>query len=122
MARAWSEHRPILEKDDVIESPQGIATAILLGDARSSYPYLYKIAESTNGAIVSVSQQELIEARTMLQGLEGLNVCYSSAATVAAVKNEVAAGSIDKDSVVLVNLTGALRDSQRSESTRRSQH
>ncbi|MGX1762488.1 threonine synthase [Streptomyces lydicus] len=106
MARAWQEGRVELTDDDVVENPDGLARAILLGDGRDTYPYMRDIAKQSDGAIVSVSQQSLVQARTMLCELEGLDVCYSSAATIAAVRDEAAAGRIQPRDVVLVNLTG----------------
>jgi threonine synthase len=110
MARAWREGRDELTDDDVILNPEGLAAAILLGDGRASYRYMQEIARSTGGSIVDVTQLQLIEARGLLLELESLDVCYSSAATVAAVRNEVAAGWLDVDQVVLVNLTGVQRE------------
>ncbi|MEV6580863.1 pyridoxal-phosphate dependent enzyme [Streptomyces sp. NPDC051582] len=109
MAAAWSEGRAELTEDDVIERPTGLARAILLGDGRATYPYMRDIAAESGGAIVSVSQDELVQARTMLRELEGLDVCHSSAATIAALRNEAAARRITPDEVVLVNLTGRER-------------
>jgi threonine synthase len=110
MARAWREGRGELTDEDVIVNPEGLAAAILLGDGRASYRYLHEIACSSGGSIVDVTQLQLIEARGLLLELEGLNACYSSAATVAAVRNEVAAGRLDVDQVILVNLTGVQRE------------
>lgn len=109
MARAWRAGRTKLSDDDVIVDPEGLAASILLGDGRASYHYMQEIARSSGGSIVDVTQLQLIEARGLLLELEGLDVCYSSAATVAAVRNEVAAGRLGADEVVLVNLTGVQR-------------
>ncbi|MGW7446227.1 threonine synthase [Kitasatospora sp. NPDC054795] len=109
MAVAWREGRAELTEDDVIEHPTGLARAILLGDGRATYPYMRDIATESGGSIVSVSQDELVQARTMLRELEGLDVCHSSAATIAALRNEAAARRITPDQVVLVNLTGRER-------------
>jgi threonine synthase len=109
MARAWREGRSELTDADVIANPAGLAAAILLGDGRASYRYMWEIASSSGGSIVDVIQLQLIEARGLLMELEGIDVCYSSAATVAAVRNEVAAGRLNADQVVLVNLTGVHR-------------
>lgn len=110
MARAWREGRDELTADDVIPDPRGLAAAILLGDGRASYRYMRQIARSSGGSIVDVTQLQLIEARGLLRELEGLDVCYASAATVAAARSEVAAGRLSADQVVLVNLTGARRE------------
>ena len=110
MARAWRQGRGELTEDDVVANPEGLAAAILLGDGRASYRYMQEIARSSGGSIVGVTQLQLIEARGLLHELEGLDVCYSSAATVAAVRNEVAAGRLGADQVVLVNLTGVQRE------------
>lgn len=108
-ATAWREGRTELTAADRIEEPHGLATAILLGDGAPYYPYLRDIASGTGGAIVSVSRQDLVEAREMLRELEGLDVCYASAATIAAVRNEASAKRLDEGATVLVNLTGRSR-------------
>ncbi|GAA2552800.1 threonine synthase [Streptomyces koyangensis] len=108
-ADAWAEGRTELTADDVIDQPSGLATAILLGDGSPYYPYLHAIATQTGGAIVRASREELVEARRMLAELEEIDVCYASAATVAAVRDEAAAGRIRPDQTVLLNLTGRSR-------------
>ena len=106
MARAWREGRAELTDADVVARPEGLARAILLGDGRATYPYMRDIARDSGGAIVSVSQADLVAAKAMLAELEGLDVCHSSAATVAALRAEAALGRIAPHEVALVNLTG----------------
>lgn len=108
MATGWRAGRGELTEHDVIADPHGLATAILLGNGADSYPYMAEIAAETGGAIVAVSQDDLVRARADLWDLEQLDVCYSAAAGVAAVRNEAAAGRI-ADETVLVNLTGRSR-------------
>jgi threonine synthase len=109
MATAWNLGRAELTDADVIAEPTGLARAILLGDARDSYPYIRDIAMDTSGSITVVNQEELTQARRMLLELEGIDVCYASAATVATARNEAAAGRISPDQVVLLSLTGSMR-------------
>lgn len=109
MADAWAEGRTELTDADVLDRPTGLATAILLGDGRASYPYMAAIAKESSGDIVAVSQRELVEARALLADLEGLDVCYAAAATIAAVRAQASAGRIDASETVLVNLTGRER-------------
>lgn len=112
MVAGWQAGRTELTELDVVVDPQGLATAILLGDGADSYPYLAGIAASSGGAIVAVSQDDLVRTRALLHELEGLDVCYSAAAAVAGLAAEAAAGRIGNE-LVLVNLTG--RDRQPSE-------
>ncbi|MDJ0105747.1 pyridoxal-phosphate dependent enzyme [Rhodococcus erythropolis] len=109
MAKAWRDGRTELTAADVVTNPRGLARAILLGDCRASYGYLHEIAVETDGAIISVTQRELLEARELLLELEQLDVCYSAAATIAAVRAQASAGKITPDQVTLVNLTGRQR-------------
>ncbi|MDN0197608.1 pyridoxal-phosphate dependent enzyme [Streptomyces sp. S.PNR 29] len=110
MAKAWQDGRAQLTDSDVINRPEGLARAILLGDGRASYPYMRAIVRATGGSIVSVSQREMVEARRMLRELEGMEVCYSAAATIAALRVEAKAQRITAGQVVLANLTGRMRD------------
>jgi threonine synthase len=119
MANGWRDGRRELDDIDVIVNPTGLAQAILLGDARASYPYMRDIAEETGGTITAVGQSSLVRTRRMIRDLEDLEVCYSSAATVAAVGQEVAARAIRPDDVVLVNLTGGPMSSRKHLSSRR---
>jgi threonine synthase len=106
MAQAWREGRAELTDADVVARPEGLARAILLGDGRATYPYMRDIAWDSGGSIVSVGQADLVAAREMLAELEGLDVCHSAAATVAALRAEAAHGRIAPHEVALVNLTG----------------
>lgn len=109
MVSGWLRNARVLEEGDIVHEPRGLASAILLGDPRASYPYMQDIAQRSGGSIVAVSQDELRDARRLLGESEGLDVCYSSAATLAAVRREARSGRLLKDQVVLLNLTGRLR-------------
>ncbi|WP_327255534.1 threonine synthase [Streptomyces sp. NBC_01244] len=108
-ANGWREGRTELGPADRIEQPEGLATAILLGDGAPYYPYLHDIATTTGGSIVDVPSSSLVEARRLLLDLEGLDVCHAAAATIAALRDQVAAGLLRGDETVLVNLTGRSR-------------
>lgn len=113
MVAGWSRGDRALGDSDVVHDPRGLASAILLGDARASYPYMFDIAQRSGGSIVSVSQDELLDARRLLRDREGLDVCYSSAATLAAVQRETRSGRLARDRTVLLTLTGRLRQDPR---------
>ena len=111
MADAWQAGRDVLTDDDVVANPYGLASAILLGDGRATYPYMHRIATDTGGSIVSVSQRALVEARQWIREHEGIEACYSSSATIAAVDQEARADRLGSDDIVLVNLTGRHHES-----------
>lgn len=111
MANAWQAGRAVLTDDDVVANPSGLARAILLGDGRATYPYMHRIATDSGGSIVSVTQQEMVDARRWIREYEAIDACHSSAATVAAVKNEARANRLGIDDIVLVNLTGQHHES-----------
>jgi threonine synthase len=113
MANGWRDGRHELDDRDVIVNPTGLAQAILLGDARASYPYMREIAEATGGSITAVGQPSLVHIRRLIRELEDLEVGYSAAVAVAAVGQEAAAGRIDPGEVVLVNLTGGPMSARR---------
>jgi threonine synthase len=110
MAAAWRAGRVELTEADVIAEPSGLATAILLGDGSPYYPYLADIAARSGGSIVAADADALVRAHAQLRDLAGIDACYASAATIAAVSAEAAGGRIDPGETVLVNLTGKARD------------
>jgi threonine synthase len=95
-----------LSDEDVMDRPHTLARAILLGDGRAFFPYICNIAKATEGAIKSVTRDELTQAYEMLRDLEEVGVCYASAGTVAAVRNECREQRIGPGQMVLLNLTG----------------
>ena len=110
MVNAWQEHSPVIRPHHIVHKPAGIARAILRGNPTRTYPYAYNIVKQCGGAFVLVTQDEIRQARTMIWELEGIPACANSACTIAALKKMLAAGSIDKEEVVLINITGRERD------------
>lgn len=107
MVRAWQAGRAEMAREDVVDKPSGIATAILRGDGTASYPYLHDIARSTGGLITSVTEDEMRHARTLLAEHMGMASCYAGAATLAAVARLARTGEVGEDEVVLLNITGS---------------
>jgi threonine synthase len=109
MVHAHAEGSPTIEPRHVVQNPSGIAEAILRGDPSRAYPYVRRIVIDSGGGLVAVSEQEIREARSMVEELEGLSPCFSSATAVAGVIKQVRAGNFPLDETVLINLTGADR-------------
>lgn len=111
-ARAWEEGCKALEPRHVVHNPRGIARATHRGDSTRAYPYLRAKVEDSNGTYCAVSEAEIRSARSAVKELEGIDICFSSAAAVAGTLKEAQRGTIDPSATVLINLTGSDRAPQ----------
>jgi threonine synthase len=109
MVKAWEEKSSIIEKHHIFEKPSGLAKAILRGNPQRSYPYIYNIVKETGGEFVMVTQKEIIEAQELVLKTEKIDICPTSACTIAALKKMLGNGVVKREEVVLVNLTGRER-------------
>ena len=103
---AFEDDSPEILPQHIVSNPDGIAKAILRGNPSGCYPYVREMLLKSNGRAVRVTEQEIIEARTLLNEFENLDCCYASAATIAAVRKMSASGDMATDDCVLLNLTG----------------
>lgn len=106
--------RPLVDafekgRDDVAPeaAPETIATAIRIGDPVNA-PKALKAIRSSGGTVLSVSDEEVVEAQRKLAALEGIGVEPASAAGVAGLKKLVEQGAVDRDEEVVCVATGHL--------------
>jgi threonine synthase len=109
MAHAFAEGSPSIQPDHIVPRPSGIAEAILRGDPTRVYPYVRDIVIESQGAMVSVSEAEIREARRMVEELEGVSPCFSSCTAVAGLIKQVRRQAFPRQETVLVNMTGGDR-------------
>ncbi len=109
MVSAFEECSPTIEPRHVVTRPTGIASAILRGNPMRVYPYVRAIVVESGGTFVAVSETEIREMHVMLAELEGLDVCFTSAAAVAGVAKLVQGGRLPREHTVMENLTGRER-------------
>ncbi len=112
MARAWVRGSETMSDEDVVVAPRGLSKATLRGDSRHVYPYARVAVRESGGTIVTAEQDAMREMRTRVRETEGLDVCYTSAMTVVAAAKLRRSGWLAPDSVVLLNFTGADRESE----------
>jgi len=97
------------EKMATVENPQTLATAIKIG-APVSWKKALRAVLRSGGKIISVSEQEIADAKAMI-GRDSIGCEPASATTVAGIKKLTAAGHIRRDEDVVAVLTGhALKD------------
>jgi threonine synthase len=107
LAKTWSTGSRELQ---VVEEPRTIASAIRIGRPVNWVKAL-KAVEESRGALLTVSDEEILEAIRMLARLEGLGVEPSSAASLAGYLKALEEGLVDRGETVVLVATGhALKD------------
>ncbi|MGE5590686.1 MAG: threonine synthase [Bacillota bacterium] len=85
--------------------PETVATAIRIGSPASGHLALQAVAES-QGSLVSVSDDEILEASRLLARSEGVFAEPASAASLAGVRKQARSGLLDPGATVVCVLTG----------------
>ncbi len=88
-----------------VEHPETIATAIRIGNP-ASWKEAAAAAADSAGFIDAVSDEEILQAYSLLAKSEGIFCEPASAASVAGLIKSLAAGKIEKSSTVVCVLTG----------------
>lgn len=92
-------------KNRKIENPETIATAIRIGNP-ASWEYAVNAIEESNGAIDSVTDEEILQAYKWIASKEGVFAEPGSCASIAGVYKQVQSGVIKKGTKVVAILTG----------------
>ncbi len=90
--------------EQVKMKPETIATAIRIGNP-VSYPRAVRTLQWTNGLVEEVSDQEIMDAKAIVDNV-GIGCEPASAATVAGIQKLVKKGIIQSDEAVVGILTG----------------
>lgn len=99
-------------RDQVIENPETVGTAIRIGNP-ASWKQAVAARDESNGAIDEVTDEEMLAAYHYLASKEGVFAEPASSASVAGLIKSVKAGKIKKGSQVVCVLTGnGLKDPQ----------
>ncbi|PSL44454.1 L-threonine synthase [Salsuginibacillus halophilus] len=100
-----AEGAAAIVQNQVIESPETVATAIRIGNP-ASWGMAVDAAKRSGGAIDYVTDDEILEAYRELATKEGVFAEPASCASIAGLKKQVASGLIPKGSKVAAVLTG----------------
>jgi threonine synthase len=87
-----------------VRAPETLATAIRIGDP-VSWPKAIEVIDETGGLVARVTEQEIADAKAVV-GRCGIGCEPASAATLAGLRNLVAAGIVPRDADVVAVLTG----------------
>lgn len=101
-------------RNEVVDAPQTIATAIRIGNP-ASWQRAVAARDESGGLIDSVTDAEIIEAYRMVAAQEGVFCEPASAASVAGLRKVVAQGRVDSSRRFVCVLTGhGLKDPDRA--------
>lgn len=100
-----AEGAAAIVRNQVIEEPETIATAIRIGNP-ASWSYAVEAASESKGAIDSVTDEEILHAYQLLAKSEGVFAEPASCASIAGVIKQIANGQIRKGAKVVAVLTG----------------
>jgi threonine synthase len=118
MVHSFGRGLTTLSPQDVVPHPNGVASAIMLGDPTRSYPYIAKIVRESAGAMMAVTEPEIRDAQRALHEHEGIEPCLSASAAIAGVLKAAREGTIASNARVLVNVSGGTKEHERSSSTK----
>ena len=100
LAKMWKNHTPF----EAVKNPETIATAIKIGNPVSWQKSLRGL-EWCNGVVEDVTEQEIMDAKAMVDAA-GIGAEPASCCSVAGAKKLVDAGVIDPEATVVGILTG----------------
>ncbi|MDW0118860.1 threonine synthase [Sporosarcina thermotolerans] len=91
--------------DRIFEEPETVATAIRIGNPASWHLATDALKES-GGTILSATDEEILEAYSLLASTDGVFAEPASCATIAGIKKQLDAGLIEKGTTIVGVLTG----------------
>jgi threonine synthase len=114
MVSAWADGSDRIRPEDIVPRPTGIAQSLLRGNPTATYSHIRRIVLESGGTFVSVTENEIRQARQWVEDLEGISPCFSAATAVAGAAKLRRLGELSPEETVLVNLTGRDRPEQPS--------
>lgn len=100
-----AEGAAAIVRNEVIPNPETIATAIRIGNP-ASWNQAVDAADSSNGKIDFVTDDEILEAYQLLARTEGVFAEPASCASIAGLRKQLKSGEIKKGAQVVCVLTG----------------
>lgn len=100
-----AEGAAAIVRNEVIHNPETIATAIRIGNP-ASWKQAVEAAETSNGAVDFVTDDEILEAYQLLAKTEGVFAEPASCASIAGLMKQLKSGDIKKGAQVVCVLTG----------------
>ena len=106
---AFRADSDVMNEKYIVRNPKTFATTLANGNPSFSYPYIHEIVKKSRGYAESVSETEIGESLVLLAKLEGIIADPAAAVALAGLIKCIERGIIDRDSVILLNISGGIR-------------
>lgn len=115
IAKAWENKSRMLAPVDEDEARRQIDAidAKVLSNRQPPYGIiggLYDALVTSGGDVIAVENSAVREAQAMFMELEGRDICPEAGVALASLIRKVEAGEIDKDAIIMLNVTGGGMD------------
>ena len=125
MYNAWkSDSRAMLPYDDCqARRDAEEIDAKVLSNRRPPYGLaggLYDALKDTGGDVMAVTNEELREAATLFEKVEGVDIHPAAAVAVASLVKAVESGKVQRDKTIMLNITGGGEELFKSEVRKRT--
>ena len=97
--------RPSRERHKPVRKPNTIAKSLAIGDPADGY-FAAKLIRETGGWAEDVTDDEIVEAMTLLAETEGIFAETAGGVTVAVARKLIEQGRIDRDEEIVLCITG----------------
>ena len=109
---AWKANsRAMLPYDDDLAREHVLEIdAKVLSNRKPPYPIiggLYDAMKDAGGDVLKATNAEAVSAKNLFQEKEGIDIYAASAIATASLINAVNDGTVDKDALIMLNITGA---------------
>jgi cysteate synthase len=109
MVKAWQRGKRELDPEDLRPELIKEITTRVLSNRYPAYSVkggVFDALTDTGGRMYGVTNDEVLEAMEVFEGLEGIDIVPAAAVAVAALGRAVEGGGIRRDETVLLNITG----------------
>ncbi|AKB80660.1 Cysteate synthase [Methanosarcina barkeri 3] len=112
MYNAWKDkRREIIPELDMKNAKKQVKETYATVLTNRTPPYgvtggLYDALVDTDGIMYAITREEALEAKTLFESLEGIDILPPSAVATASLLKAVEAGNVGKDETILLNLAG----------------
>lgn len=107
IVRGYQANSEVYKPEFTIDYPDAsVAWAIRRGNASSCYTNVYNMIKETAGWVGDATEEQIKEAKIMVQELEGIEIGYTAAVSIAGIKWRNTSAPLLTDKNILFMITG----------------